>query len=178
MKRRTFMAAGAFGALAARTRPLYTLERFFCRDAAELRRLAETMSAATLCLEAVAAAHAPQLAVLREAALPSTGAHHLLRAVGSEPVYELRTYTGPGAPRLQPLFERAGIRPVLAAGPGMFLIPFASLAARERAWSAAAADPDWLRARSAIHLSEVAVYRVMPAGRPGNASPPESLRTP
>jgi len=53
------------------------------------------------------------------------------------------------------IFHRSGIHPILYAdtifGPELpnltYLIPFASLAEREKAWDAFATDPEWLKAR-------------------------------
>ncbi len=81
-------------------------------------------------------------------------------------VFELRVYHSPTERQLRlvherfngpeiPIFHRSGIHPVLyadtLAGPNMpnltYLIPFADLGAREKAWDAFAANPDWLKAR-------------------------------
>jgi hypothetical protein len=83
-------------------------------------------------------------------------------------VFELRVYHAPTERQLRlvnerfagpeiPIFHRSGIHPVLYAntivGPAMpnltYLIPFAGLAEREKAWDAFGADPDWLKAREA-----------------------------
>lgn len=81
-------------------------------------------------------------------------------------VFELRTYHSPTWRQLAALherfagpeikiFHRVGVRPIIYSetlfGPNMpnltYLTPFESLAAREKAWEAFAADPEWLRAR-------------------------------
>jgi hypothetical protein len=81
-------------------------------------------------------------------------------------IFELRVYHSPTERQLNYLherfarpgigiFPRAGIHPILYAdtlvGPNMpnltYLIPFASLADREKAWDALAANPDWIKAR-------------------------------
>lgn len=78
--------------------------------------------------------------------------------------FELRVYHAPATAQLQALhdrfagsevkiFHRVGIHPILYAttmiGPNMpsltYLIPFESLAARETAWNAFGADPDWIK---------------------------------
>lgn len=80
--------------------------------------------------------------------------------------FELRIYHSPTARQLRmvherfagpeiKIFHRSGIHPILYAdtiiGPEMpnltYLTPFASLADREKAWDAFAADPEWLKAR-------------------------------
>jgi NIPSNAP len=82
-------------------------------------------------------------------------------------VFELRIYHSPTECQLRILqerfagpeiriFHRCGIHPILyantLAGPNMpnltYLIPFASLADREKAWDAFGADPDWVKARA------------------------------
>jgi hypothetical protein len=81
-------------------------------------------------------------------------------------VFELRIYHSPTQRQLQYLhqrfsgpeisiFHRSGIFPILYAdtiiGPNMpnqvYLMPFDDLTARERAWDAFGADPEWIKAR-------------------------------
>lgn len=81
-------------------------------------------------------------------------------------LFELRVYHSPTERQLGfvhdrfngaeiGLFHRSGIFPILytdtLAGPNMpnltYLIPFASLAEREKAWAAFLSNPDWLKAR-------------------------------
>ena len=58
-------------------------------------------------------------------------------------------------PEIQ-IFHRSGIHPVLYSstliGPNKpnltYLIPFEDLAAREKAWAAFGADPEWLKVRA------------------------------
>lgn len=81
--------------------------------------------------------------------------------------FELRTYHSPtlrqlamlherfAGPEIQ-IFHRSGVHPILYAdtliGPDLpnltYLIPFASLADREKAWDAFGADPEWVKARA------------------------------
>src|ERR1035438_663300 len=81
--------------------------------------------------------------------------------------FELRIYHSPTArqlamvherfagPEIQ-IFHRSGVNPILYAdtviGPDMpnltYLIPFASLADREKAWDAFNADPEWVKVRA------------------------------
>ena len=82
-------------------------------------------------------------------------------------IFELRVYHSPTLRQLRLLherfagpeikiFHRLGIRPVLYAstliGPNMpnltYLTPFASLAERDKAWTAFAADPEWVKVRN------------------------------
>jgi hypothetical protein len=81
-------------------------------------------------------------------------------------IFELRVYHSPtwrqlralherfAGPEIQ-IFHRAGVHPILysstAFGQNMpnltYLIPFEDLAAREKAWNAFAADPEWVKVR-------------------------------
>jgi len=81
--------------------------------------------------------------------------------------FELRIYHSPtqrqlallherfAGPEIQ-IFHRSGVHPILYAdtiiGPDLpnltYVIPFASLADREKAWDAFGADPDWARVRT------------------------------
>jgi hypothetical protein len=82
-------------------------------------------------------------------------------------VFELRTYHSPTERQLRALherfagpeiriFHRSGIHPVLYSstliGPNKpnltYLIPFDDLAAREKAWAAFGADPEWVKVRA------------------------------
>ena len=81
-------------------------------------------------------------------------------------LFEMRLYQAPSEWQMNgvherfagpeiPIFHRCGIEPILyastIAGPQMpnltYLIPFASLAVREAAWTKFQADPDWHRTR-------------------------------
>ena len=83
-------------------------------------------------------------------------------------VFELRVYHSPTYRQLNALherfsgaeikiFHRSGVHPLFytstVIGPNMpnltYLIPFADLAAREKAWNAFGADPEWLKVRQA-----------------------------
>jgi hypothetical protein len=82
-------------------------------------------------------------------------------------IFELRVYHSPTIRQLEALndrfakqeigiFHRSGIHPILYTNgitgdhlPNLtYLIPFDSLAAREKAWAAFAADPEWVKARA------------------------------
>ncbi len=85
---------------------------------------------------------------------------------GAPRIFEMRTYHSPTARQLKALqerfagpeiriFHRSGIHPVLysttvfgESRPNLtYLIPFESLAAREKAWAAFSADEEWVRVR-------------------------------
>ena len=103
--------------------------------------------------------------------------------------FELRTYHAPTMAQLIALhqrfagpevrvFHRSGIFPLFYSstlvGANMpnltYLIPFDSLAAREKAWNAFSADPDWIKARNEsidkfgqiVSVSNIAIYRATP----------------
>jgi len=80
-------------------------------------------------------------------------------------VWELRTYRGaaPALARdLAEIFSRAGIRPMLQENTGdklTFLIPFETLTARDRAWTALNADPRWTSAPTGFQSYHFGLYR-------------------
>jgi len=101
-------------------------------------------------------------------------------------LFELRTYHSPtwtqhgavherfAGPEIK-VFHKCGIHPILYTstifGTNMpnltYLIPFESLAAREKAWDAFAVDPDWIKARKEsidkggqiVAVSDLSIYR-------------------
>ena len=122
LTRRSF-AACFVAALAAA--PEYRLRTYCLRNAGEvarvhtdLRRLAD---APCMVLDAIAAAHLPQVVAIFGPRFP----HH------AQPcMYELRVYDAPA-------WRWTGVHPILSfvTGDGFAcLTPFASLAAREKAW--------------------------------------------
>jgi hypothetical protein len=105
-------------------------------------------------------------------------------------VFELRVYHSPTERQLKALherfagpeiriFHRCGIHPLFycstLAGPDkpnlVYLTPFGSLAAREKAWAAFAADPEWVKVRAesiARHgqissIIQISLYRATPS---------------
>jgi hypothetical protein len=104
-------------------------------------------------------------------------------------IFELRVYHSPtwrqlkalherfAGPEIQ-IFHRVGIHPILYSstliGPNMpnltYLIPFDSLAAREKAWEAFGADPDWIKVRKEsveqhgqiTNVIQISLYRATP----------------
>ncbi len=107
-------------------------------------------------LEAVFGAHLPQ--TLRIASWP---------VMDSLPAwFELRTYQCSDPARLAALHDlaRSRIHPLLFEwGTRLtYLIPFDSLAERNRGWTLFDADPEWHRLRSQgepVSVSEVTIYR-------------------
>ncbi|MFN7996680.1 MAG: NIPSNAP family protein [Bryobacteraceae bacterium] len=108
---------------------------------------------------------------------------------GSPRIFELRTYHSPTTRQLKALherfagpeikiFHRTGVHPLFysstvfgANRPNLtYLIPFESLAAREKAWNAFGADEEWIRVRKeSIDRSgqissviQMSLYRAMP----------------
>jgi hypothetical protein len=104
-------------------------------------------------------------------------------------IFELRVYHSPTYRQLQALherfssaetkiFQRVGVHPLFYSstviGPNMpnltYLIPFADLAAREKAWNAFSVDPEWAKVRQAsidqygqISLyNQISLYRATP----------------
>ena len=104
-------------------------------------------------------------------------------------IFELRVYHSPTGRRLRAahelladmearVFHRCGLDPLLYAStffgvnrPNItYLIPFENLAAREKAWTTFAADPDWIKARKeslaqhgeAITVMDISLFRATP----------------
>jgi hypothetical protein len=108
------------------------------------------------------------------------------RPEGGPRIFELRTYRSPTArqwkllherfagPEIK-IFSRVGVHPLLYSstvfGPNRpnltYLIPFDSLAAREKAWTAFGADPEWVKVRAESiakggqisAVSDISLYR-------------------
>ena len=105
-------------------------------------------------LQAVVAAELPAALYLPAAALPSATAA----------IVELRTYRGarPGLePALRRIFARAGLTAFLhQRDPELtWLIPFHSLAARERWWNLVNAGPEWPTLRERFDSYQFSLYR-------------------
>jgi hypothetical protein len=107
-------------------------------------------------------------------------------------VFEVRLYHSPTERQLKFLherfsghetgiFHRCGIHPILyadtIAGPKMpnmtYVIPFASLADREKAWDAFAADPEWVKVRadSVTRGGQIVAHNEISLFRPAPFSP-------
>jgi hypothetical protein len=60
------------------------------------------------------------------------------------------------------IFPRTGIQPLLSGmeGPNLtYLIPFENLTARDQAWTAVNADPQWIGARAQFQSYHFGLYR-------------------
>ena len=114
-------------------------------------------SPAIVVLTAIAGARLPQTLAV------ATSSPETLR----DGVWEVRTYRGaaPGfASQLADVFPRVGIRPLLSgtnAAGLTYLIPFASLTDRDRAWTAVNADPRWTSARTQFQSYHFGLYRAL-----------------
>jgi NIPSNAP len=97
-------------------------------------------------------------------------------------IFEVRSYDAPGwhdgvPARLIAVLHRAGIQPIVnaatAAGEHMprftYLIPFASLAAREQAWTRLEADAEWIdmQRESAATVTGKSIYKLAPYSQLG-----------
>jgi hypothetical protein len=104
-------------------------------------------------------------------------------------IFEIRQYHSPtwrqlgflherfSGPEIQ-IFHRVGVHPILYSqtviGPNMpnltYVIPFDDLAARERAWDAFGADPEWQKVRKEslerggqiASVNSISLYRAAP----------------
>ncbi len=104
-------------------------------------------------------------------------------------IFELRVYHSPTWRQLRALherfagpeiriFHRVGVHPILYSstlvGPNIpnltYVIPFADLAAREKAWNAFGADPEWVKVRresiekhgQISSVIQISLYRALP----------------
>jgi len=117
--------------------------------------------------EAGEPAYLSQESQLLEAADYSPEIVAAAKTAGAPRIFELRTYHSPTArqwkllherfagPEIK-IFHRTGVHPLFYSstvfGPNRpnltYLIPFDSLAAREKAWTAFGADPEWVKVRA------------------------------
>ena len=117
--------------------------------------LASGDSPQVVILEAIAGARLPETLSI------TTGSSKRLR----RGLWELRTYRGAGpalAKRLARIFPRAGIRATLQNTDGgnlTYFIPFENLTARDRAWIALNADPEWIGTREQFQSYHFGLYR-------------------
>jgi len=97
-------------------------------------------------------------------------------------VFEVRSYDAPAWHEGEPAgvvaaLRRAGIHPIVnaatAAGEHIprftYVIPFASLAAREQAWTRLDADPEWIdmQRESAVTVTGKSIYKLAPYSQLG-----------
>ena len=128
-----------------------SLENYYLRHRGEMARVLSVLrrnEPRALVLEAVAAAHMPQLAVVR-------GAFHLPLSA----IFEQRVYCGADPGALVGPFARAGLFPILfrSAEDLTCLIPFASLEQRAEAWSALSLDPQM----GSMSVARISIFRVI-----------------
>jgi hypothetical protein len=173
MDRRAFLQAAlgvSVGQIPAVAGSAYfLLENYYLRNTAEVACVQQFLKrrlhiGPAICLEALVAAHLPQVACLMSfdsagaMALPPPPFEHvsntLLRAIAQEhrlfgsPLYELRVCRSPAPERVHPILR---CETISGAGAGAMtcLIPFPSLAARAKAWREVPREP----ARSVSHIS-------------------------
>jgi len=116
-------------------------------------------AAPVVILEAIAGAHLPGTL-----AITTKSPEELRRGL-----WELRTYRGAApalASHLARVFPRAGIRPRLQdllsdndSENLSYFIPFENLTARDRAWTAVNADPQWTGAGAQFQSYHFCLYR-------------------
>jgi hypothetical protein len=110
-------------------------------------------------LEAVIAPYLPQVAVITG----FSSVNEIPKLGDQAGYFELRAYCSQIPARL---FHRSGIHPMLCARmktqPFAYLIPFDSLAAREKAWRTFDADPEWAEVRKTSTVTEISLWRAAP----------------
>ncbi len=112
-------------------------------------------ASAVVTLTAIASAHLP--ATL---SVTTDSPEELRRGL-----WELRTYRGAApalASHLARVFSRAGIRAALQNTGSenlTYFIPFENLTARDQAWTAVNADPQWIGARDQFRSYHFGLYR-------------------
>ena len=97
-------------------------------------------------------------------------------------IFEVRSYDAPAwhdgvPPRVIETLRRAGIHPIVNAATAVgehmprftYVIPFASLAAREEAWSKVEADAEWIdmQRESAVTVTGKSIYELAPYSQLG-----------
>lgn len=82
----------------------------------------------------------------------------VVSGVQRAPFFELRDY-GVSDPRMVEIWKRRGMWPVLDER-GRFLIPFETLAARERAWREVGGDAEWIGLGKRVVLKELTLFRL------------------
>jgi hypothetical protein len=95
----------------------------------------------------------------REFAYGIAGTALAVTAAQPAQIYERRVYAPGSAVPPPEILRRHGIRPASVKG-AAYLIPFASLEARARAWDGFNSDEDWWAIRDAgsVALEEIQVY--------------------
>jgi NIPSNAP len=188
MKRRAFLGliGAAYAAGNAGKTRYYAVGNYFLKNATEKARLKDYFSRnrlpGMLVLEALVAPHMPQVMCISSYSLLEPPFEpqsvRLIEAVvqpaaerrTTPRVFEWRSYHSLAFSRLKALqckiFPRVGIHPVLYAnGPDVpnfaYLIPFDNLAAREKAWAAFGADPEWITAQKESSAMQISLWKVM-----------------
>jgi hypothetical protein len=172
--RRSFLTALA--GLAASSP--YRRPRFYALESFRSKNLDQVPAGTIMTLEAQIGPHLPEILTVSAFSSQAPARNLTLlealevRNPGKSRLFELRVYHSPSPAvhqRLASIFTRAGIHPVISARtiagahpPGLtYLTPFDSLIARQKAWDAVNADPDWVRVRHTVSPAHIAIYRVV-----------------
>lgn len=75
-------------------------------------------------------------------------------------IFELRVYNS--GPAIE-ILHRSGIKPILYSST-TYLVPFDSLAAREKAWTVFSADPDWIELRKSSRVQAISLWKAANIG--------------
>ena len=133
-----------------------------------VRRVRE-YSGSGIALPAIAAACMPETLVIAQDAdgepIPMLmyGRAGFMKSLDRSGFVELRRYDvdrEDALARMENIFSRHGIRPLLRGTPGTFLFGFSTLASREKVWRELNAKPEWLK--MGARLGDLAIYEHRP----------------
>jgi hypothetical protein len=160
MNRRSFVRAlGCLGMVAPTRSRFYTFETFDLNAGSVRGR-------SGIYFEALAAPRLPQMLVIDSFPANASNGSAVLEsapnsidigtaATNNTRIFELRVYhSGPGID----ILHRSNIHPILYS-PTTYLIPFDSLAAREKAWTAFSADPEWIELRQSSRVRNISLWK-------------------
>jgi len=172
MDRRSFVRVlGSLGLVAPPRSRFYTFETFELKAGSQLPIL---HGRSGIYFEALIAPHMPQMLAIRgfvSLPAPVSDDSTILRAAPNSidirtaaadraRIFELRVYhAGPGIE----ILHRSGIHPILFS-PTTYLIPFDSLAAREKAWTVFSGGPDWIELRQSSRVRNISLWKAANSG--------------
>jgi NIPSNAP len=167
MTRRGFMGALSAPLFAAPCAPFVEFQTYDFNSTAEAARFADDYiprlrkihPGPVVALSASVASHIPRTLLVTPNRLETSRHASACGSIRAR-YFELRTYRSLNQPLAEKIFHKSGIHPILqtTTAPNItYLIPFESLAAREKSWNTVAADPDW--PHLSADVTEISLYR-------------------